>query len=62
MFKINSSCNLLQGFNFNRNNQSRIMHVKSLTIGTVMLSPDFDVIDPTTGDKSVVVGVGSYLG
>ncbi|QGP56047.1 hypothetical protein PsalMR5_03523 [Piscirickettsia salmonis] len=62
MFKINSSCNLLQGFNFNRNNQSRIMYVKSLIIGTVMLNPDFDVIDPTTGDKSVVVGVGGYLG
>ncbi|PRP61325.1 hypothetical protein C7B72_22640, partial [Bacillus halotolerans] len=62
MFEIDSDCNLLQGFNFNRNNQNRIMHVKSLTIGTITLSPDFEVIDPTTGDKSSVVGVGSYLG
>ncbi|MGJ3494683.1 hypothetical protein ACR9PT_08895 [Piscirickettsia salmonis] len=59
---ILSYCNLQQGFNFNRNNQSRIMHVKSLTIGTVALNPDFEVIDPTTGNKSPVVGVGSYLG
>jgi hypothetical protein len=58
------NCNVLQGFNFERNSQCIIGHMTSLKIGVKTFAKDIKVIDPISSTSSrelKVVGVVSSI-
>ena len=65
MADLNVYCNVIQGFNFEKDSQDRIGHLVSLKIGDIQYEADLKVEDPTKiGDdagKVDVVGVISSV-
>jgi hypothetical protein len=55
------SCDVTQGFNFKRDVQNPLGHVKTLVIGQETIDPNMEVISPETGDKITVVGIISDI-
>ncbi len=56
---ITYSCDVVQGYNFNRDAQGRVGHINSLMIADAELAADFSVIDPeaVSGDPVKVVAI-----
>lgn len=57
------SCDVVQGFNFQKDAQTLVGHINSLTIGEKEMAVDLAVTNPEdlAGDKVKVVGVASAL-
>jgi hypothetical protein len=61
---LSYQCDVTQGFNFDKTNQSIVGHINSMKIGDTELDVDLAITDPTdlAGDKIKVVGVMSGIG
>lgn len=55
-------CDVANGFNFKRDVQRKLGHLKALTIGQEAIEANMEVISPETGDKINVVGIMSFVG
>lgn len=57
------SCNVSQGFNFQKDEQTIVGHINSIKVGETDMAVDLAVTDPENlaGDKVKVVGVVSML-
>lgn len=54
-------CDVANGFNFKRDIQNALGHLKAVTIGQEAIEANMEVISPETGDKVNVVGIISDL-
>lgn len=63
MAEVSYSCDVSQGFNFQKDVQTLVGHINQLTVAEKELAADMAVTDPenVTGDKIKVVGVVSGL-
>jgi len=55
------SCDVVNGFNFKRDVQNAMGHLKALTIGQEAIEANMEVISPETGDMVTVVGIISDI-
>ena len=55
------SCDVVNGFNFKRDRQNALGHLKALTIGKEAIEANMEVISPETGDMVTVVGIISEI-
>jgi hypothetical protein len=55
------TCDVANGFNFKRDIQNPLGHLKAVTIGQEAIEANMEVISPETGDKVNVVGIISDL-
>jgi hypothetical protein len=55
------NCDITQGFNFKRDVQNPLGHIKSLTIGDTEIPANMDVINPENDEIITVVGVIGYI-
>jgi hypothetical protein len=56
------TCDVVNGFNFKRDVQNALGHLKALTIGQEAIEANMEVISPETGDKINVVGIIADIG
>ena len=63
MADLSYSCDVSQGFNFQRDVQTQVGHINKLTVATKELVEDIEITDPenVTGDPVKVVGVVSGM-
>jgi len=61
MGEENHYCDVEQGFNFKRDVQNKLGHLKALTVGQQAIEANIEVNSPEAGDKVNVVGIISDL-
>lgn len=63
MAEVSYSCDVSQGFNFQKDEQLVVGHINKVKIGDKQLTEDIGVTDPenVTGDKLDVVGIASSV-